>query len=425
MGHGGLPIGEGRGVTGAAPVAVGGPDRSGPSPAPVLFVIGTRPEAIKMLPVILAFQERPGMRPVVVSTGQHPELVREVLAAGGLTPDVEFGVPLAGRSLNELTAHVTTAMEAYVRETYGIDPSVAGYPVATFVHGDTTTAAAAALASFHMRIPVAHVEAGLRTHDTGSPFPEELNRQLIGRIATIHFAPTTRNLENLIREGVAASQVYVTGNTAIDALLWARSLHVPYDQPALASLEDDDETRVVTITAHRRESWGEGLRGIATAVRRLALRYPDTRFVLPVHPNPVVRDTLLGELAGQANVLLAEPMGYAAFARLLARSTVAITDSGGIQEEAPALGVPVVVTREVTERQEGVVAGTLELVGTDPDRIVAAVRRLLDDPAEHARRSRLPNPYGDGRAARRIALASETFAFGTPVAYADPRAVPA
>jgi UDP-N-acetylglucosamine 2-epimerase (non-hydrolysing) len=386
--------------------------RSARDAAPMLFVVGTRPEAIKMVPVILAFRERRRIPAVVISTGQHAAMVRQVLGLAGLTPDVELGPPRPGGGLNALTAHIVAEMDAYVRETYGDEPAAPGYPRAVVVHGDTTSAAGAALASFHLQIPVAHVEAGLRTGDTGSPFPEELNRQLIARIAGVHFSPTVLNLQNLVREGVPAADVFVTGNTAIDALVWARGLRARYDQPALADLEDDDSTPVVTVTAHRRENWGAGLAGIGTGVRRLAALHPDVRFVLPLHPNPAVRAVLAGALAEVPNARLVEPLGYVAFARLLARSTVVLTDSGGIQEEAPALGVPVVVTRETTERTEGVEAGTLELVGTDPDRIVAAVGRLLSDPAEHARRARLTNPYGDGRAAHRIATVCERIAFG-------------
>ena len=398
------------------PKAMGYVKGRGRGQAPVLFVVGTRPEAIKMVPVILAFRKRARIPSVIVSTGQHAALVRQVLGLADLAPDVELP-PRPGGGLNQLMSHVTTEFDGFVRGAYGDDPDAPGYPRAVFVHGDTTSAAAAALASFHLQIPVAHVEAGLRTGDTSSPFPEELNRQLISRVATVHFSPTNTNVENLLREGVPASGIHVTGNTAIDALLWARGLSVSYGQAALADLEDDEETAVVTVTAHRRENWGEGLRGIAEGVRRLATAHPDVRFVVPLHPNPTVREVLAGELSALANVALVEPMEYAAFARLLARSTAVLTDSGGIQEEAPALGIPVVVTRESTERVEGIAAGTLELVGTDPERIVAAVSRLLDDPSEHARRTRLPNPYGDGAAADRIALITERLLGGTGMSW--------
>ncbi|NNC11278.1 UDP-N-acetylglucosamine 2-epimerase (non-hydrolyzing) [Planctomonas sp. JC2975] len=383
----------------------------------VLVVVGTRPEAIKMIPVIRAFQAAERITPVVISTGQHAELVRQVLAVADIRADVELVSNPKGRSLNGLFAEVLAGLQRFVAERFG-EPIVdaewrayEGYPVACFVHGDTTSAAAGALAAFHLHIPVAHVEAGLRTSDILSPYPEELNRQLISRIASFHLAPTYRNEENLVREGVRHGKVFVTGNTAIDALMWAAGLHVPYDAPELADLEDDEETRVVVVTAHRRENWGAGILQVGTAVRQLAQRYPFVRFVVSLHPNPAVADVLRGLLAFETNVSLVQPMGYAAFARVLRRATIAITDSGGIQEEAPTLGTPVIVVRETTERQEGVDAGTLELVGTDLDSIVAAASRLLDDEGERARRAAIVNPYGDGRAAERIVAACEYVAF--------------
>jgi len=375
----------------------------------VLLIVGTRPEAIKMLPVIMAFRDRGRFTPVVVSTGQHARMVREVLALGGIRPDVEFDELTGRRSLNGLFAHVTGEMDAWLRSTFGDAPGAAGFPVAALVHGDTTSAAAAAVACFHAQIPVAHVEAGLRTGDTSSPFPEEMNRRLIGRIAAMHFAPTTTNLDNLLREGVTPDRVVVTGNTAIDALMWVSRLHVPYSDEHVAAATEVERTDapVIVVTAHRRESWGEGLVNIGRGIRRIAELYPHARIVLPLHPNPAVSETLGGILSGVPNVLLTAPLDYAEFARLLGRASLVITDSGGVQEEAPALGVPVLVTRETTERIEGVVAGTLELVGTDPDAIVAAARRLLDDAELYAERTRRVNPYGDGTAAQRIAEACE------------------
>lgn len=386
----------------------------------ILIVIGTRPEAIKMLPLIQAFRQDPRFDCVVVSTGQHQRLVEEVLGAAGIAPDVSLNAASPGMSLNGLFSAVMTAFERFVRSTYG-DHSAAGfrapppgYPAATFVHGDTSSAASTALASFHLQIPVVHVEAGLRTSDTLSPFPEELNRQLISRIAAFHLAPTYRNEENLIREGVRHGKIFVSGNTAIDALLWASKLSVPYGDPALDDLETDTETPVVVVTAHRRENWGAGLERIGTAVARLADRYPGVRFVVPLHPNPAVAGVLRGLLNDRSNVALIAPLGYREFARLLGRAAFAITDSGGIQEEAPALGTPVIVVRETTERLEGVEAGTVELVGTDSDRIVSAAALLLDDPGELARRGARRNPYGDGRAAQRIVDACAYVAFGAP-----------
>lgn len=387
---------------------------------PILLVIGTRPEAIKMLPVIRAFRESTRVRPIIISTGQHPQLVEEVLAFAELAPDVTLTVRDDERTLNGLFAAVMRGFQEYVSGTFGenpgpgVGPGFDGFPVATLVHGDTSSAAAAALASFHLRIPVAHVEAGLRTSDTLSPFPEELNRQLISRIAAAHFAPTPRNAANLMREGVDLGKILVTGNTAIDALTFAAEHSTTYGAPELADLEGDDDTRVIVVTAHRRENWGRGIARIADAVAELAARYPRDRFVVSLHPNPAVADVLRRRLEHIANVTLVQPLRYASFARLLGRAHIAITDSGGIQEEAPTLGTPVIVLRDTTERQEGVDAGTVELVGTQVDAIVTAVARLLDDEAEYARRSSRANPYGDGHAAARIVQASEHIAFGTP-----------
>lgn len=385
-----------------------------------LFVVGTRPEAIKMLPLISAVRDSEWFHPIVVSTGQHAELVEEVLAIDGLRPDVTFDMPKGPRGLNELFAKVMLDLNQYLLDRFGpprkanVAPYPEGYPSACFVHGDTTSAAAAALTAFHRHLPVVHVEAGLRTSDTLSPFPEELNRQLISRIAALHLAPTINNKANLVHEGIDYARVFVTGNTAIDALRIAAEHRVHYTDPQLADLEDDDgDTPVITVTAHRRENWGAPLVRIADAVGLLAEDYPHVRFVVALHPNPEVADTLRGRLFGHANISLVAPMGYSEFARLLRRATFAITDSGGIQEEAPSLGTPVLCVRETTERQEGVAAGTVELVGTDTVQIIRAARRLLDDPAELADRKSRQNPYGDGHAADRIIKALEYVAYAT------------
>jgi UDP-N-acetylglucosamine 2-epimerase (non-hydrolysing) len=259
-----------------------------------------------------------------------------------------------------------------------------------------------------MRIPVVHVEAGLRTHSTLSPFPEELNRQLITRIASFHLAPTTVNKESLVLEGVRNERVFVSGNTGLDALRFAATLELPIDEPAVHDAVESPDPLVV-VTAHRRENWNGGLARIAEAIGQLASRHADTRFVVPLHPNPLVRRELGEPLAAFPNVVCSEPLAYAQFARLLARATVVITDSGGIQEEAPALGVPVLVARESTERDEGVDAGVLTLVGTDPAHIVAAAERILDDPKAHVVDASA-NPYGDGRAAERLVAALEYLA---------------
>lgn len=383
-----------------------------------LFVIGTRPEAIKMLPLVAAVRDSGWARPVVVSTGQHPEMVAAVLAIDGIVPDITFEMP-ARRSLNELFAFVVRELDRYLEERFGPPltpadaPYAAGYPVACFVHGDTTSAAAGALAAFHRHLPVVHVEAGLRTSDVLSPFPEELNRQLISRIAALHLAPTIRNKANLVGEGIPYDRIFVPGNTAIDALQLAARRAQPYSEPELHDLDDPDGPTVVTVTAHRRENWGAPLERVADAVRILAEERPALRVVVALHPNPAVADIMRGRLEHLSNVSLVAPMGYTSFARLLARSSFVITDSGGIQEEAPSLGTPVLCVRETTERQEGVDAGTVELVGTDTARIVAASRLLLDDPAELARRRRRSNPYGDGLSSERIVMALRHIVFDT------------
>ena len=377
----------------------------------VLVAVGTRPEAIKMVPVILALKESNAFRPVVLSTGQHTHMVQQVLALADIRVDAVLGGDGGAAGLNGLFPAVMTGFERFCNETYGAaearlpmasDLLPGGRPCAVLVHGDTSSALAVALAAFHLRIPVVHVEAGLRTGGSVlEPFPEEMNRQAISRIACLHFAPTRLCAENLIREGVPYAQVLVTGNTAIDALNWALTLNRPFASQPVESIVNG-ERRVVAVTAHRRESWGGGLARVADAVKRLAYRYPDVEFVVSVHPNPLVKRELGEPLAGIDNVTATQPMGYLDFARLIARSELVITDSGGLQEEAPALNKPVLVTRDTTERTEGLIAGTVELVGSDSDRIEARAARLLDDPVAYSAMARAQNPYGDGRAASRI-----------------------
>ena len=377
----------------------------------VVIVVGTRPEAIKLVPLILAMRDSRTLTPVVVSSGQHHDMVQEVLALAGITPDVDLWVGFRHSSLNSRVAAFMRRFEDYLSTTFaavtGERPTReavldGSFPAVVLVHGDTSSAFAAALAAFHLRIPVGHVEAGLRTGGYNfSPFPEELNRQLISCIAAIHFAPTADNEENLVRENIAANQIFVSGNTGIDALQWAAGLDVPFDDPRLADLVEGD-ARVVVVTAHRRENWGDGLHGIAEGIARLAGERPELRFVLPLHPNPRVRSDLRPALEPLANVLLTEPLRYTAMAKLLARCDLVITDSGGLQEEAPSLDKPVLVARDSTERTEGVDAGTLRMVGTDPDRIASEAARLLDDTVAYAAMADARNPYGDGRAAHRI-----------------------
>jgi UDP-N-acetylglucosamine 2-epimerase (non-hydrolysing) len=381
----------------------------------VPVIVGTRPEAIKLVPVILALRENRSFQPIVVATGQHHQMVEEVFALAGIGIDVQLWVGRGRSELNERVSSVMRRFDDVIRDQFParagdfatIDELAAGFPAAVVVHGDTSSAMAAALAACHLHIPVLHVEAGLRTGGSIlTPFPEELNRQIITCVASLHFAPTETNKENLVREDVPANHVFVTGNTGIDALHWAAGLDARFQDPALRSL-DETGARVVTVTAHRRESWATGLAGIAEGIARLARSQTDVKFVLPLHPNPTVREPFLGRLGDLENVLLIEPLHYAQFAHLLQRSHIVITDSGGIQEEAPSLGKPVLVTRETTERLEGVQAGTLLLVGTDPERIACEGERLLTDDAAYERMAQASNPYGDGHAAGRIVEALE------------------
>jgi UDP-N-acetylglucosamine 2-epimerase (non-hydrolysing) len=388
----------------------------GPPRALIPVVVGTRPEAIKLVPVIVALQNSALLQPIVVSTGQHHHMVEEIFEQAGIGTHVHLW---AGTERANLTERVTTVMRRFndfCLEWFGSHPGdealgraiLAGqYPAAVIVHGDTSSAMAAALASFHLRIPVLHVEAGLRTGGSiRSPFPEELNRQVITCLAAMNFAPTFENLENLVRENVEVGQVFVTGNTGIDALRWASALETPYHDARVAAVHESD-ARVVLVTAHRRENWGTGLAGIAAGVGRLAARFPEVQFVVPLHPNPRVRDELGEPLTSYDNVLLTDPLEYTSFARLIGRCDLVITDSGGIQEEAPSLGKPVLVARETTERGEGVDAGTLVLVGTDPEMIEQQCARLLEDLAAYETIAAAENPYGDGRAAERIVQALE------------------
>ncbi|WP_313355844.1 non-hydrolyzing UDP-N-acetylglucosamine 2-epimerase [Microbacterium sp.] len=382
----------------------------------VLVVIGTRPEAIKMIPVIRALQDSGTFRPVVISTGQHTDLVDTLIRSVGMRVDANLRAsePVDGvrPTLNNVFARVMVgidrvwASESVPKEYLADGRRGVGGAVACLVHGDTSSAAAAALASFNLQIPVVHVEAGLRTSNLLSPFPEEGNRQLISRIAALHLAPTTQNKMNLVREGVDYDRIVVTGNTSIDMLQWAADQEGGFGQ-GLESLEIDEAHPLVLVTAHRRENWGEGLARIAAAVRRLSENHEHARFVVPMHPNPVARQPLLDTLSDRDNVHLVEPREYADFARLMVAARLIITDSGGVQEEAPSLGTPVLVARDTTERGEGVQAGTLVLVGTDTDRIVREATVLIDDDAEHARRAARSNPYGDGRASERIVQALE------------------
>ncbi len=356
-----------------------------------MIVMGTRPEVTKLAPVALSLREQPErFRVTLVGTGQHRDLVPQHLRLFGLRLQHDLKVMKPRQTLADITARTMTRMDALLSERP---------PDVVIVEGDTTAVLVAGLASFYRKIPVAHVEAGLRSGDPYDPFPEEMNRRLVGPLASLHFAPTAQAKRNLLRENVSPDHIFVTGNTAIDALLYAarrppRRLTVP------ASVLRG--RRLVLVTAHRRESWGKGIREICLALRELAKRFPDIVLVYAVHPNPVVRNTAEEVLAGVERVHLIPPPDYADFVALMKRSYLILTDSGGIQEEAPSLGKPVLVMRRTTERVEGVKAGCAELVGPERKRIVERASALLGDAREYRRRSRKRNPYGDGRAARRI-----------------------
>lgn len=360
----------------------------------VLVVYGTRPEAIKLAPVVRALDAAPGLEPVVAVTGQHRQMLDQVNELFGIEPAFDLDL-LRGRP--DLTGITTGALE-------GLAPVIAEVaPELVVVQGDTTTVFAAALAAFYARVPVAHVEAGLRTGNRDNPYPEEVNRVLTSHLTSLHLAPTSRSRTNLLAEGIDPDDIVVTGNTVIDALLDVVARDLQPQEPALERVAH--ASRVVLVTSHRRESWGEPMARTARAVARLAHDFPETLVVLPAHLNPGVRDVLLPPLAGRDNVLVTEPLSYADMAYVLARAALVLTDSGGVQEEAPSLGKPVLVLRDTTERPEAVDAGTVRLVGTDEDVIVKEASQLLTDSDAYAAMARAVNPYGDGQAAGRVAAA--------------------
>ena len=359
----------------------------------VLSVFGTRPEAIKMAPVVRALAARPqDFESFVCVSAQHREMLDQVLRVFGIEADHDLDLMTPGQSPGDVVGRVLARLPPLLRE---LKPDV------LLVQGDTMTAFAAALAAYLEKIPSGHVEAGLRTGDRYQPFPEEMNRTLISRLASIHFAPTAQARDHLLGEGTPAATVHLTGNTVIDALLQTVRPDYRFRHPVLAGL--DPARRLVLITTHRRESFGAPLRATCEAIRQLACLFPDLEFVLPVHPNPQVKGPVEAALGDLPVMHLIEPVDYLEFVHLMNRATIILTDSGGIQEEAPSLGKPVLVLREKTERPEAVEAGTVKLVGTDEERIVAEATTLLDDPVEYARMTRVHNPYGDGQASRRIA----------------------
>jgi UDP-N-acetylglucosamine 2-epimerase (non-hydrolysing) len=361
----------------------------------ILSVFGTRPEAIKLFPLIHALEADDRFESRVCVSGQHRGMLDQVLEIAGVTPDHDLDLMRPDQSLDALTANLLTGIGRV------LDVEKPDWVV---VQGDTATAMAGALAAYYRKIPVAHVEAGLRSGNIHHPWPEEVNRKIVGSLAALHLAPTETAAAALRRENVDPTTIHVTGNTVIDALHWvtARIEREPALAEGLADLERRFAgRRIIGMTSHRRENFGEGMENIAQAVIRLAAR-PDVAVIFPVHLNPNVRKVMNERLAGLDNVALIEPLDYPHFARLLAISTLMLSDSGGVQEEAPALGKPVLVMRETTERPEGVEAGTAKLVGTNADRIVAEATRLLDDPAAYEAMARAHNPFGDGRASKRI-----------------------
>lgn len=375
----------------------------------VMLVFGTRPEAIKMAPLVQEFRKHPDQYETLVCvTGQHREMLDQVLNIFGIVPDYDLNIMKPGQDLYDVTARILSGMRDILTRTRSD---------VVLVHGDTTTSMAVALAAFYQQIPVGHVEAGLRTHNIYSPWPEEMNRQITGRIATYHFSPTPLSRENLLREGIDKSRIFVTGNTVIDAL-YAVVNKMRTDTPlqillrkelkasgyGIDRLEKGEGRRLVLITGHRRENFGGGFLHICKAIKTLSEKYQNVDFVYPMHLNPNVRKPIK-EIFGenrQSNLFFIDPLEYLSFVYLMGKSYIVLTDSGGIQEEAPGLGKPVLVMRDITERPEALEAGTVKLVGTDYDKIVSEVSSLLDNTEYYKRMSLAVNPYGDGYACRRI-----------------------
>lgn len=374
-----------------------------------MLVFGTRPEAIKMAPLVKEFQKHSESFEVLVCvTGQHRQMLDQVLQIFEITPDYDLNIMKQGQDLYDVTARVLMGMRDVLKEAK---------PDVVLVHGDTTTSTVAALAAFYQQIPVGHVEAGLRTHNIYSPWPEEINRQITGRIATYNFAPTPLSQQNLLREAVAEESITITGNTVIDALYWVvdkinkdselnSKLKLTLKNAGYDVNRLNDGKKLVLITGHRRENFGDGFISMCTAIKDLTLKYPDVDYVYPMHLNPNVRkpihEVFGEELSDLGNMFFIEPLEYLSFVYLMEKSTIVLTDSGGIQEEAPGLGKPVLVMRDTTERPEALDAGTVKLVGTDYYKIVNEVSMLIDDEAAYEKMSKAVNPYGDGLACGRI-----------------------
>ena len=355
----------------------------------VMLVFGTRPEAIKMCPLVNELKTRKGLKTVVCVTGQHRQMLDQVLAAFGVEPDYDLSIMKDKQTLFDITTNILNRIRAVLEE---VRPDV------VLVHGDTSTTFVTALACFYLQIPVGHVEAGLRTYNIYSPYPEEFNRQAVSIISQYNFAPTARARDNLLHEGKRAETIFVTGNTAIDAL--QTTVREDYTHPELSWAQG---SRLIVITAHRRENLGEPMHQMFRAIRRIMDEHPDVKAIYPIHMNPVVRQAADEELRGCDRIHIIEPLEVLDFHNLLARSYLILTDSGGIQEEAPSLGKPVLVMRDTTERPEGIDAGTLRLVGTNEDVIYRNFKQLLEDNDAYQAMAHASNPYGDGRACRRIA----------------------
>lgn len=359
--------------------------------AKVMVVYGTRPEAIKVAPVIKALQADHKLRPVVVVTAQHREMLDQVNQVFDIVPDVDLNLMAHDQTLNSIAGSVISKIDEVLAEHE---------PDAVIVQGDTTTVMGAAIAAFNREVPVVHLEAGLRSGDINSPFPEEANRKIVSQIARVHLAPTMVSRSNLLADGVPDENIHVIGNTVIDALQWAVERPVNFSLPELQALESDDR-RVLLVTTHRRENLGDNMVNIGKAMRNLATRYPDLLIVWPAHKNPKVRASIAPQIEDLDNVISIEPVEYGEFSHLINASDIVLTDSGGIQEEAPSLGKPVLVLRENTERPEAVDAGTVKLIGTATEKIISEVSRLLDDKKAYREMANAVNPYGDGHSAGR------------------------
>lgn len=358
----------------------------------VLTVFGTRPEAIKMAPLVKKLNEEPGIESVLCVTAQHREMLDQVLELFELIPDYDLDIMKQNQTINQITSNVLIGLEEVFKKEK---------PDIVLVHGDTTTTFATSLAAFYQQIKVGHVEAGLRTYDKYSPYPEEMNRVLTGHIADLHFAPTERNRQNLLREAISDEAIFITGNTVIDALLQVADKPYTFEDETLKNI-DFETRRVITVTCHRRENLGENMEQIFSAIRDIADEFEDTEIIYPVHMNPKVRETANKVLGNAGRIHLIEPLQYQPFSKLMAKSYLIITDSGGIQEEAPSLGKPVLVVRKETERPEAVEAGTVKLAGVSRDTIYQMTKELLTDEEAYGKMAHAVNPYGDGHACERI-----------------------